>query len=40
VVLVTVSEDFLAMDGDVVRHLYVEDGDVEAQDARAEKIAA
>jgi methyl-accepting chemotaxis protein len=38
--LVTVSEDFLATDGDVVRHLYVEDGDLKAQDKRAEKIAA
>ena len=38
--LVTVSEDFLATDGDVVRHLYLEDGDLKAQDARAEKIAA
>jgi glutaredoxin 2 len=38
--LVTLSEDFLATDGDIVRHLYVEDGDLEAQDKRAEKIAA
>ena len=38
--LVTISEDFLATDGDVARHLYVEDGDLKAQDARAEKIAA
>ena len=36
--LVTISEDFLATDGDVVRHLYVEDGDLKAQDTRAEKI--
>ena len=38
--LVTISEDFLASDGDIVRHLYVEDGDLKAQDARAEKIEA
>jgi methyl-accepting chemotaxis protein len=38
--LVTISEDFLATDGDVLRHLYVEDGDVKAQDKTAEKIAA
>ena len=38
--LVTISEDFLATDGDVTRHLYVEDGYLKAQDARAEKIAA
>ena len=38
--LVTLSEDFLATDGDVVRHLYVEDGDLKAQDKRAEKIEA
>jgi methyl-accepting chemotaxis protein len=38
--LVTISEDFLAADGDVVRHLYLEDGDLKAQDARAEKIDA
>jgi methyl-accepting chemotaxis protein len=37
--LVTISEDFLAADGDVLRHLYVEDGDVRAQDKTAEKIA-
>ena len=36
----TISEDFLATDGDVARHLYVEDGYLEDQDARAEKIAA
>ena len=38
--LVTISEDFLATDGDVTRHLYLEDGDLKAQDARAETIAA
>ncbi len=38
--LVTISEDFLATDGDVVRHLYLEDGDLKAQDKRAEKIVA
>ena len=38
--LVTISEDFLATDGEVTRHLYVEDGDLKAQDARAETIAA
>jgi hypothetical protein len=36
--LVTISEDFLATDGDVLRHLYVEDGDVEAQDKTAKTI--
>jgi methyl-accepting chemotaxis protein len=38
--LVTISEDFLATDGDVVRHLYVEDGDLRAQDKRAKAIKA
>ena len=38
--LVTISEDFLATDGDVLRHLYVEDGDVKAQDKTAESVAA
>ena len=38
--LVTLSEDFLATDGDVVRHLYVEDGDLKAQDKRAKTIEA
>src|SRR5215213_56798 len=38
--LVTISEDFLAADGDVLRHLYVEDGDVAAQDKTAKSIAA
>jgi methyl-accepting chemotaxis protein len=38
--LVAISEDFLATDGDVLRHLYVEDGDVKAQDKTAEKIVA
>ena len=38
--LVTISEDFLAADGDVLRHLYVENGDLEAQDKTAEAIAA
>jgi methyl-accepting chemotaxis protein len=37
--LVTISEDFLAADGDVLRHLYVEDGDVKAQDETAKSIA-
>src|SRR5688500_8733549 len=36
--LMTVSEDFLATDGDVLRHLYVEDGDLKAQDKTAKKI--
>jgi methyl-accepting chemotaxis protein len=36
--LVTISEDFLATDADVLRHLYVEDGDVKAQDKTAEQI--
>jgi methyl-accepting chemotaxis protein len=38
--LVTISEDFLATDGDVLRHLYVEDGDVKAQDKTAKSIEA
>jgi methyl-accepting chemotaxis protein len=38
--LVTISEDFLAADGDVLRHLYVEDGDLAAQDKRAETLNA
>jgi methyl-accepting chemotaxis protein len=38
--LVTISEDFLATHGDVVTHLYVEDGDVEAQDKTAKSIDA
>jgi methyl-accepting chemotaxis protein len=38
--LVTLSEDFLATDGDVLRHLYVEDGHLKAQDKTAQKIAA
>jgi methyl-accepting chemotaxis protein len=38
--LVTISEDFLATDGDVLRHLYVEDGDLEAQDKTAKEIDA
>jgi len=33
--LVTVSEDFLASGYRVVRHLYVEDGDLRAQDKTA-----
>ncbi len=37
--LVTLSEDFLATNGDVERHLYVEDGDLDAQDATAKRIA-
>jgi methyl-accepting chemotaxis protein len=37
--LVALSEDFLATDGDVLRHLYVEDGDLKAQDKTAAKIA-
>jgi chemoreceptor-like protein with four helix bundle sensory module len=36
--LVTVSEDFLAGGYLVVRHLYVEDGDLEAQDRTAKEI--
>ena len=38
--LVTVSEDFLSTGYLVVRHLYVEDGDVKAQDRTAEELAA
>jgi methyl-accepting chemotaxis protein len=37
--LVRISEDFLATDGDVLRHLYVQDGDLEAEDETAAKIA-
>ena len=37
--LVTVSEDFLASGYRVVRHLYVEDGDLKAQDGTAKEIA-
>src|SRR3954470_387843 len=37
--LIALSEDFLATDGDVLRHLYVEDGDITAQDKTAAKIA-
>jgi methyl-accepting chemotaxis protein len=37
--LVSISEDFLATDGDVLRHLYVEDGDLKAQDKTAAIIA-
>jgi methyl-accepting chemotaxis protein len=37
--LVALSEDFLATDGDVLRHLYVEDGDLKAQDKTAANIA-
>jgi len=37
--LVTVSEDFLASGYRVVRHLYVEDGDLRAQDKTAKEIA-
>jgi methyl-accepting chemotaxis protein len=36
--LVTISEDFLAVHGDVVRHLYVEDGFLDAQDETAARI--
>ena len=36
--LVTVSEDFLASGYRVVRHLYVEDGDLKAQDRTAKEI--
>jgi methyl-accepting chemotaxis protein len=36
--LVTVSEDFLASGYLVVRHLYVEDGDLKAQDRTAKEI--
>jgi methyl-accepting chemotaxis protein len=36
--LVTVSEDFLATHADILTHLYVEDGDVKAQDVTAERI--
>jgi methyl-accepting chemotaxis protein len=38
--LVSISEDFLATDGDVLRHLYVEDGNLAAQDKIAKSIAA
>ncbi|HET8952909.1 MAG TPA: methyl-accepting chemotaxis protein, partial [Solirubrobacteraceae bacterium] len=38
--LVTVSEDFLASGYLLVRHLYVEDGDLKAQDATAKEIDA
>ena len=38
--LVTVSEDFLASGYRVVRHLYVEDGDLKAQDRTAKEIVA
>ena len=38
--LVTVSEDFLASGYRVVRHLYVEDGDLKAQDRTAKEIDA
>jgi len=38
--LVTVSEDFLSTGYLVVRHLYVEDGDVKAQDRTADELAA
>src|SRR5215213_9224113 len=37
--LVAISEDFLATDGDVLRHLYVEDGDLKAEDKTAKTIA-
>jgi methyl-accepting chemotaxis protein len=37
--LIALSEDFLATHGDVVRHLYVEDGHLQAQDKTAAKIA-
>ena len=36
--LVTISEDFLAAHGDLVRHLYVEDGFLDAQDDTAARI--
>jgi methyl-accepting chemotaxis protein len=36
--LVVISEDFLATDGDVLRHLYVESGDLKAQDRTAARI--
>jgi methyl-accepting chemotaxis protein len=36
--LVVISEDFLATDGDVLRHLYVEDGHLKAQDKTAKRI--
>jgi methyl-accepting chemotaxis protein len=38
--LVTISEDFLATGHLVVQHLYVEDGDLAAQDKTAKEIAA
>jgi methyl-accepting chemotaxis protein len=38
--LVVISEDFLSTGYLVVRHLYVEDGDLRAQDRTAEEIAA
>ncbi len=38
--VVTISEDFLAAHGDVLRHLYVEDGDLKGEDKTAERIAA
>src|SRR3954447_22900797 len=37
--LVTVSEDFLATGYRVARHLYVEDGDLKAEDITAKEIA-
>ena len=37
--LVTISEDFLASHADVVTHLYVDDGDLDAQDKTAERFA-
>src|SRR5918996_1523081 len=38
--LVTISEDFLATDADILRHLYVEDGFLKDQDVTAKRIAA
>src|SRR5689334_11563495 len=37
--LVTVSEDFLASGYRVVKHLYVEDGDLKAEDRTAKEVA-
>src|SRR5918996_464330 len=38
--LVTISEDFLATDADILRHLYVEDGFLKDQDVTTKRIAA
>jgi hypothetical protein len=38
--LLTISQDFLASGSLVIRHLYVEDGDLEAEDRTAKEIEA